>query len=307
MDIGEVLSKAWQVIWKHKVLWLFGVLAGCTAGSNTGGSGLRYTFSGNELPPGYMPFGYNLQDWQVALLIAALIAIALIVVVVAILLGTIGRIGIVRGTMQADAGESRLTFGELFRGSTPYFWRVFGLNLLIGLAIFVIVGVLVGFFILLTVVTFGIGAICLLPLICLIFPIAWFVGVVIEQVNVALIVENAGVFEGLRHGWEVVRSNLGVMILMGLILGIGGGIVSFLIGIPLAFLALPVIFSLIFGGSAPGWGLGVSLLCLVIYLPVLLVLNGALRSYIGSAWALTYMRLTGRTPIPAASSIETTA
>jgi hypothetical protein len=39
----------------------------------------------------------------------------------------------------------------------------------------------------------------------------------------------------------------------------------------------------------------------VLYLPVLLVLSGILRAYIGSAWTLTYLRLTGRTPVPPAA------
>jgi len=31
MDYGNVLSRAWQIIWKHKVLWIFGILAAATA------------------------------------------------------------------------------------------------------------------------------------------------------------------------------------------------------------------------------------------------------------------------------------
>jgi hypothetical protein len=27
-DIGEVLSRAWQITWKHKVLWIIGILYG---------------------------------------------------------------------------------------------------------------------------------------------------------------------------------------------------------------------------------------------------------------------------------------
>jgi hypothetical protein len=39
MDIGSVLSRAWQTIWRHKVLWIFGILAGCSgAGGNAGNS-----------------------------------------------------------------------------------------------------------------------------------------------------------------------------------------------------------------------------------------------------------------------------
>jgi hypothetical protein len=26
-DFGKVLSRSWQIIWKHKVLWIFGILA----------------------------------------------------------------------------------------------------------------------------------------------------------------------------------------------------------------------------------------------------------------------------------------
>ena len=36
MDYGEVLSRAWRIIWKHKVLWIFGIMAGCTSGSGGG-------------------------------------------------------------------------------------------------------------------------------------------------------------------------------------------------------------------------------------------------------------------------------
>jgi hypothetical protein len=37
MDYGEVLTRAWQIIWKHKVLWIFGIFAGCSGqGGSTG-------------------------------------------------------------------------------------------------------------------------------------------------------------------------------------------------------------------------------------------------------------------------------
>ncbi len=36
MDYGEVLSKAWKIAWKFKVLWIFGILASC--GQSRGGN-----------------------------------------------------------------------------------------------------------------------------------------------------------------------------------------------------------------------------------------------------------------------------
>ncbi len=62
----------------------------------------------------------------------------LVLVVLAIFLGTMGRIGLIRGTQEAEGGRTMPIFSELFNGSLPYFWRVFGFNLLVGLAIFII-------------------------------------------------------------------------------------------------------------------------------------------------------------------------
>jgi hypothetical protein len=297
MDIGEVLSKAWHIIWKNKVLWIFGILAGCTAGN---GSSPSYQFSRSDFGYRSQQFFNNIPDWQIWLGLALLIGLALVIIFVIILLSTIGRIGIIRGTMQADTGQTNLRFGELFNGSFPYFWRVFGLNLLIFLIIFVVILIFFGFFALAAAVTLGIALICLIPLLCLIIPIGWFVSIIIEQANAALVVDNIGVFEALSRGWNVVKDNLGETLIMGLILGIGGAIVGFLIGLPFIIIFLPVLTALFFNASRSlPVGIGVSLICLILYLPVLLALNGALRSYIGSAWALTYMRLTGRTALPA--------
>ena len=41
MNYGEVLSSAWKTIWKHKVLWIFGILAGLGAGSGGGSASGR--------------------------------------------------------------------------------------------------------------------------------------------------------------------------------------------------------------------------------------------------------------------------
>ena len=45
MDYAEILKKAWNIIWKHKILWLFGLLAGSAIGS---GQGLSYRFSSQD-------------------------------------------------------------------------------------------------------------------------------------------------------------------------------------------------------------------------------------------------------------------
>lgn len=295
MDIGEVLSSAWRIIWKHKVLWIFGILAGCAGGGGNGGGQGAGSISNSPEFPGLERYFFNLSDWQVALLIGAIIFVVLLIVLLVVVLSTVGRIGLVRGTMLADEGAASLSFGELFRGSAPYFWRVLGLNLLVALAILVIVTMLVIFFALAGIVTLGIALICLLPFICVLVPLGWFVGIIIEQANVALIADNVGIMEALRRGWEVSKNNLGTVIVMGLILILGGGLISFMLAAPFILIITPLIVALSFGSSAQ-LGISVALICGIIYLPVLLALGGALQAYIGSSWTLTYLRLTGRRP-----------
>ncbi len=71
----------------------------------------------------------------------------------------IGKIGVIKGTSLAEKGAERISFGEIWSESLPYFWRIFGLNFLVVFAIFAIIIP----FILLGVVTAGIAFLCLLP------------------------------------------------------------------------------------------------------------------------------------------------
>ncbi|MFZ0533262.1 MAG: hypothetical protein WAM09_08785 [Anaerolineales bacterium] len=296
MDFGYVLKRAWEIIWKFKVLWIFGILASCGQASGSSGSNSGYRFSSHEsnISPQIQRFFNQLDLSVIAILIAIGIIIALALIVLAILLGTVGRVGLIRGTMKAEQGAERLTFGELWRDGLTYFWRVFGLNLIIGLIIFAVILALFIVGAILTGLTLGLFLVCLIPLICLIIPVMWAVSVVIEQANVALVVENLSITEGIKRGWQVVWANLGTMIVMSLILILGVGLIGgAIIGLPLLVVAAPLVVGVTTGtAEAIRNGLLVSGVFFIIYLPVLLVLSGILRAYTSSAWTLTFLRLT---------------
>ena len=294
MDFGEVLTRAWQIIWKHKVLWIFGILVSCTQANPSANFGSNTSWQTNEIPYQVERTINSVPDWQIWAFIAIIFLVVLFLIVLAIFLGTIGRIGLIRGTVQAEDGAEKLTFGELFSGSMPYFWRVFLLNLLIGIGVFIVFAVVIGIVVVGGILSFGIGLICLIPLLCLLLPFAWIVSVVIEQANNAIVVEELGIMDGLSRGWDVVRLNAGSMIVMWLILELGIGlIVGLIIALPLLFTLGPIIAGLIAGGErAILGGLAIAGICFVAYLPFLIVLSGIMRSYIGSAWTLTFLRLT---------------
>jgi len=291
-NFGEILTRAWQIIWKHKVLWIFGIFAGCSRG---GGGGSGGGGGGGGAQPG-QPFSQferlmdqigqwmNDNPW----IVWAIVVLALALIALTIFLGTIGRIGLILGTNNAEEGAEKLVFGELFSESMPYFWRVFGLSLLIGLIVLLlfIPLILFGLF------TAGIGFICILPLLCILIPISWAVTVVIEQANVAIVLENLGIGDGLRRGWDVVRANAGTMIVMTLILFIGAAVIGIVLALPIILTVIPMAFAFAAGGGdQPAAWFWVIAACCAVYFPILLVLNGILTAYIQSAWTLTYMRL----------------
>ena len=294
-NFGEVLTRAWKNIWKHKVLWVFGILASCarSGGGGSGGGGSRgyqtnpggdMPFSGGQIERMINQAGQYLED-NLWIIIAAVLAI-LLFSLISYSLGMIGRIGMIKGTSLAEKGAESISFGEVWSESLPYFWRIFGLNFLVGLAFVVLVIPLV----LLGLITAGVGFICVLPIICLLVPIGWVVSIIIEQAQPAIVLEDLGMLDGFKRGWQIVKSNVGPMIIMALILGIGGAIVGVIVAMPLIIAFVPIIVGMdsLRESLTP---LYIALACCLAYMPVLIFFNGILTAYIQSAWALTYMKL----------------
>lgn len=217
--------------------------------------------------------------------VAVFVLVMIILIVLALFLGTIGRIGLIRGTYQAEQGAESLVFGELFSGSMPYFWRVFGLSFLVGLAFLLLMLPLIAF----GVLTAGIGFACLLPLFCLLIPVGMVVNIILEQSNAAMVLENLGIADGFRRGWNIVKSNVGPVLVMAILLGVIGFVVGLVIALPIIIAVFPLAFGLAGGATNMLWVAGI---CCAIYFPILLVLSGIMTSFIQSAWTLTYLRLT---------------
>ncbi len=309
-NFGEVLSRAWQIIWKHKVLWIFGILASCTrSGSNfnsnsswrEGGDG---GFGGTpDFPPQLQRLIETISE-NMATFIAITIAVICIFWIVAIFLGTIGKIGLIRGTWQAEGVTDNLIFGQLFSESTPYFWRMFGLSLIMGLPFLVLIAVLVA-----GGLAFGIalsqggsntaalgGLLALVPLfigcMCLLIPVGFVINMIVRQAQNAIVLEDAGVLPSISRGWDIFRNNLGPIIVMAIILTVIGLVAGFIIALPVLVVVIPATIAFVVG-NAQNWTpmiVAGALLCL--YIPISMLINGILVAYTESVWTLTYMRLT---------------
>ncbi len=323
MDFGEVLKKAWKIIWKFKVLWIFGILSSCgQSGGGSGGSSANSSaqyngsdganvFNGN-LPPFlqniFNSFERGFESGAIWIWIIfgvlALICLSFILSFLFTAISSVGKIGLVRGTWLADEGAEKLRFGELLQESFKYFWRVFLFQVVLSILGFILVMLLILPIILLTVFTLGCGLILLIPIL---IAVGWFINVWKEQTIVAIVGEDLSLMDGVKRAWEVITTNLVSYLVMAAILFIG----SFIVGL---IIALPIIFTIIPGALAIGVGLynettalvgtGIALFaamcCLLV--PLTILLGGILQSYLGAAWALTFRRLTGK--LPARENVE---
>jgi hypothetical protein len=305
-NFGEVLSRAWQIIWKHKVLWIFGIFAGCSRGSgnfrgNSGGGG----GSGGQpnFPPEVMRVFEFIQQNLVTVIVAGCIVI-LLIWAVTIFLSTIGKVGLIRGTFQAEGGAEKLIFGQLFSESMPYFWRVFGLSLIVAIPILIVLAVLIA-----AGVTFAIsasngndaarvGVFGIVPLLigcfCLLIPVLFVVGMIIRQAENAIVLEDLPVLPAISRGWDVFRANLGPIILMAIILAVIGVIVGIIIALPVLAIVVPAAITFAVNKAQNWTPMIFAGICLCLYIPVAWVLNGIITAYTESAWTLTYMRLTAK-------------
>jgi hypothetical protein len=304
-NFGEVLTRAWQIIWKHKVLWIFGIFAGCSRGGsfrgNSGGGG----GGGGQpnIPPELMRI-FEIIQQNLTMFIVLGCILLLVIWAVTVFLGTIGRVGLIRGTYEAEAGAEKLIFGQLFSESTPYFWRIFGLSLIVGIPILVVLAVLIAALVAFAVSASNgndaarVGVFGIAPLLigcfCLLIPVMFVVSMIIRQAENAIVLEDLRVLPAISRGWDIFRANLGPIILMAIILAVMGVIVGVIVALPVLAVVVPAAVTFAINKSQNWTPMIFAGICLCLYIPVAWVLNGIITAYTEAAWTLTYMRLTAK-------------
>jgi hypothetical protein len=316
-NFGEVLSSAWKIAWRFRVLWIFGILASCANNQGGGGnfSNSNYSFSNDEFDLDALPitpeqermvqqffvdFANNAMWYLLGFFIFLLI---LSLAVFAI--GVMGRTGLIYGAARADAGARELPFGLLWTNAMRPFWRVFILGAVLGLPVVLVIfltgatlflgiagaidtgseeALLLTMF---TVLPIFLGCLCIIWIIYI--PIA----LIVRQADNAIVLEDMGIIEAVQRGWDVFRNNLGPVFLMGVLLWIIQTVVGILLSIPFIVLMLPLVFGFVLlGGVSSYLPFIIGAICLVVLIPVMWLASGILNAYIESAWTLTYIRLT---------------
>jgi hypothetical protein len=281
-DFGEVLRHAWQITWKHKMLWIIGILFGFFISTM-----FPLMFSPVFLPVLMQNSSMDLMPALIAGYIIAFLLFLLAMYPISVLTQT----AITLGVLDADQDGEKSSLSELLKRSLPFFWRVLGLTLLFAVGMTLINLIIQAIVFLLTIVTLGIAIICMMPLMLLMYPALYIAIVWMEQTMNGIIVDNMTVMEATKQGWNLVRNNLLSVALMALVIYLGIGLVTGIIIAPMMIPFFIVLFN--FTESEPNWTiLSISMLCTVAVIPLFAFISGLSMIFSKSVWVLTYLRLT---------------
>ena len=272
MDYGGLVKRALEIMWKFKYLWIFGFFLEFGSGGG---------WVGNLPEKIKLPVGDFLSGALVGAIIL-LVLVGLVVFVLFLIMYIISQGGLIHCVWKIQSGENP-TLRDGWNAGVKNFWRILGISIMI--LIFILVSALFTLapFILLLITFKALGIISAIIL----FPLFLVLFITIILINLyatrTCIIEGKGVFASLAEGWEMLKTNLGPSLVVGLI-GIGSTMV-YIFG----FVAVGLLLAL------PFIALGIFNLFLGIFLGVVVgliyigVLSAIWGTYIDSLWTLAYL------------------
>jgi hypothetical protein len=310
MDVGYILRRAWPITWRHKTLWLFGLLVGLgTASARLGMVSVQWDLVVEELPPEVQG---SIADFvsspYVAVVVALFVVLGLAAGVGLLLLNALGRIGLVNQARAAEEYGVTVLKGGWLAGKR-HLRKVFIIRLLLGFptGVLILAGALPS--IVIQFVTVGqepelvvlgdLGAeilrlTCDAPAWCTAALLSVPLGLLQRLAVRACVLEDLDTRGGLARAWEMSREHLGRLALVWIILfGIGAGALLVL-GMPLGAMWLLLLsiarWSIL---ASPLLSVALTLLVQLLTWLVLVFVIGVAETFSSATWTLVYRELTG--------------
>lgn len=307
MNYMETLRRGWQITWNNKWLWLLGFLAALGSGggfsSSTGGDSGVTT-------PGTTP---NIEPGMLAAIIGGAVVLFCIAFIVGILLWLVSlasKGGLITAVADLDRGQPS-SFGRAFRQGWRKVLPLVGMTILLFAVVIILVIILAIGFAGTTAAAIGAGAsmdsnalagllgtagFIFLCLLCLLIPLSLVLNLIYAFAYRGIMLRDLGVMDSIRHGWRVVRENLGEILLLGLLFFIINLIIGFVAVMLMGLLGVSSgMFSLLMSGGEPTTsqlvGAGVGLLAAFVIFAIVSAIITAWRS---ATFTLAYQQWTGK-------------
>jgi hypothetical protein len=285
-DVGNILTHAGQISWRQKSIWGLLILP----------------MLASFLPlilflVLFLAFIWAAEADVPGIIYAILGIVFLLLVVVStatnFMIGAVFNSAATLGIIRANRGEGSTRFMDLLRDGTPYFWRIFGVTLVLNLIIMLGYVVFSLLALVLTLLTFGLASICIQPLTILLIPVIYLVMGIHEAALVSVVNGNMNVKDAIKHALHLVRAHVWKFIIISLIVYFGSSILGSIIFMPLMVPAffLPILFELGKDVSMVGAAL-VFAFFFCIFMLIMILVSSALGVFVKTALDLTCLRLT---------------
>ena len=279
MDYSDLLTRSWKMVWKNKFLLLLGFFAALGTGGGRTTSSWRTDITEINSANGF-PEAVERFFTQYGTLLIVLTCIGLFLGLLLWLLRLTAQSGLIHSVARLDAGES-MSFTQAFSVGRSKLGRMAGVNLLM-YGPFTLLGLtLVGG----TMAAVGLAALdeagrgvstmseafagslailltCVGCLFCIAMPLIFLVSLIYPFAQRGVVIQDLGVMASIRHGWQILKGNVGdilLLVVLFFVISILFGILSLVLLLPLGFLALgPAVIGLLSGGN-----LGVSEIALL--------------------------------------------
>lgn len=331
MDHMRVLKRAWEITWRYRALWIFGLVLALVAGGGRGGGGgggggapsgnqAQYHLDSGDLS--WIPEAIPEISPQVAnAMIGVGIAIGcliLLLIIASVIARYVAETSLIRMVDDhEETGEERSVVEGFRMGWSRAAWRLFLIDLVItvptALAFILLFTLALSPFLVWAVESTPlrvVGTVAGIGLVFLTILLLIVIGVTLKLLRRffwrSCVLEGLTVGEAIRAGYDLVRSNLKDVALMWLImvgLELGWTILMIPIALLLLFAAallggLPALLvgglvSLFVEGALP-WILAAAVgapLFFVTLIAPLVFLGGLFEVYKSTTWTLTYREL----------------
>jgi hypothetical protein len=290
-DLGNVLTRALQITWKHKVLWLLHALPMLLSFA---------VFPLFMIPVFFLDErgGLNMPGAWALTFTIGLSVLSLIVIIAAFMLNVFIMSATTLGVIRAEQGTGSLALRDLLTDCRQYFGRILGVMAIISLTIGLVFFVFFMLAFVLILVTMGMAAICLQPVLIIISPLSFLMIGMLEAALTAVVTEDMHAVEAVKRGWKIVKENIWKYIVLTIIIYFGS---SILMGVLIFPIMLPFFSLSFFIASAassspehfdPRIMGAVSLGFMCLFVPVMAALQGVITTFMKSALDITYLRLT---------------
>ncbi len=308
MDYMDTLKRGWQLTWENKWLWILGFLAALGGGSSLS-SNSNYQFESGDLG-GATP---NISPDMFAALAGGALVLLCVAFVVGILLWLVSlaaKGGLITGVSDLDHGQPT-RFGQAFRQGWRKLLPLIGMTLLL-YSVVIILAIVLGVASAGTIAgaiaagtsadsdalmgILGTAGFLFLCLLCLLVPLGIVLSLIYPFAYRGIMLRNLGVVDSIRHGWRVLRDNLGQILLLGLVFFVIGLIVGAIaIGIVgLLGLGTGLLGILMSGGQPTTTQIVAGITGFLVIAIIFAIVSAVITAWRSATFTLAYEQWTGK-------------